>query len=174
MKTKAWILATLLAVASCTAAPPPISVANFETASTPLLWQMHQSDPPARALAIIEAELGARGQTRSGASYLGRQTSPAFGKRLYERAPIRQNALNCDDFLSNAAAQKTFLAAGGPLQDRHGLDRDGDGLACEWGRDIQKIATSQARSGTAKPCYTGPRGGTYTLTASGNKNYSGC
>ena len=23
-------------------------------------------------------------------------------------------------------------------------------------------------------CYTGPRGGTYTLTASGNKNYSGC
>lgn len=23
-------------------------------------------------------------------------------------------------------------------------------------------------------CYTGPRGGTYTITASGNKNYSGC
>jgi hypothetical protein len=23
-------------------------------------------------------------------------------------------------------------------------------------------------------CYTGPRGGTYTLTASGRKNYSGC
>ena len=23
-------------------------------------------------------------------------------------------------------------------------------------------------------CYTGPRGGTYTLTSSGNKNYSGC
>lgn len=28
---------------------------------------------------------------------------------------------------------------------------------------------------SAKPtCYTGPRGGTYTLTASGHKNYSGC
>lgn len=27
---------------------------------------------------------------------------------------------------------------------------------------------------TGLTCYTGPRGGTYTLTASGNKNYSGC
>lgn len=30
-------------------------------------------------------------------------------------------------------------------------------------------------SGAAKPtCYTGPRGGTYTITASGRKNYGGC
>jgi hypothetical protein len=34
-------------------------------------------------------------------------------------------------------------------------------------------------SGTTKPvggqtCYVGPRGGTYTITASGRKNYSGC
>jgi hypothetical protein len=28
---------------------------------------------------------------------------------------------------------------------------------------------------TARPqCFTGPRGGTYTITASGRKNYSGC
>ena len=27
---------------------------------------------------------------------------------------------------------------------------------------------------TGPTCYTGPRGGTYTLTSSGNKNYSGC
>jgi endonuclease YncB( thermonuclease family) len=27
---------------------------------------------------------------------------------------------------------------------------------------------------SSKTCYVGPRGGTYTLTASGNKNYSGC
>jgi hypothetical protein len=28
---------------------------------------------------------------------------------------------------------------------------------------------------TARPqCFTGPRGGTYTMTASGRKNYSGC
>ena len=29
-------------------------------------------------------------------------------------------------------------------------------------------------SGSSSTCFTGPRGGTYTLTASGNKNYSGC
>lgn len=27
---------------------------------------------------------------------------------------------------------------------------------------------------SAPACYTGPRGGTYTITASGRKNYSGC
>lgn len=31
--------------------------------------------------------------------------------------------------------------------------------------------TSTAHDST---CYTGPRGGTYTITASGNKNYGGC
>lgn len=30
---------------------------------------------------------------------------------------------------------------------------------------------SQAGDGT---CYTGPRGGTYTITPSGRKNYNGC
>jgi len=33
---------------------------------------------------------------------------------------------------------------------------------------------SSARSAGGQTCYTGPRGGTYTITASGNKNYSGC
>ena len=34
-----------------------------------------------------------------------------------------------------------------------------------------KAAGSKAGSNT---CNTGPRGGTYTVTANGNKNYSGC
>ena len=45
---------------------------------------------------------------------------------------------------------------------------------------VQKTSTKpQPRqrltdTSTGPTCYTGPRGGTYTLTASGNKNYSGC
>jgi hypothetical protein len=45
---------------------------------------------------------------------------------------------------------------------------------------VQKTSTKpQPRqrltdTATGPTCYTGPRGGTYTLTASGNKNYSGC
>lgn len=39
----------------------------------------------------------------------------------------------------------------------------------------QPHAQQRQTSEFARPtCYTGPRGGTYTLTASGNKNYSGC
>jgi hypothetical protein len=35
----------------------------------------------------------------------------------------------------------------------------------------QRLPTNDSGRPT---CYTGPRGGTYTLTASGRKNYSGC
>lgn len=34
------------------------------------------------------------------------------------------------------------------------------------------VSTRSAPSG--QTCYTGPRGGTYTITASGRKNYGGC
>lgn len=32
----------------------------------------------------------------------------------------------------------------------------------------------QERQATGPTCHTGPRGGTYTITASGRKNYGGC
>lgn len=35
----------------------------------------------------------------------------------------------------------------------------------------QRIRTDDSAGPT---CYTGPRGGTYTITASGRKNYGGC
>jgi hypothetical protein len=47
-------------------------------------------------------------------------------------------------------------------------------------RNSQQLLTQpqtqqrQANENARPTCYTGPRGGTYTLTASGRKNYSGC
>jgi hypothetical protein len=38
---------------------------------------------------------------------------------------------NCDDFATQAEAQAFFLSEGGPANDPHGLDADGDGIACE-------------------------------------------
>lgn len=44
----------------------------------------------------------------------------------------------------------------------------------------QQLAPTQPRQEAARPrpqeptCYVGPRGGTYTITPSGRKNYSGC
>jgi micrococcal nuclease len=38
---------------------------------------------------------------------------------------------DCGDFRTHAEAQAFFVAAGGPSSDRHRLDADHDGLACE-------------------------------------------
>lgn len=38
---------------------------------------------------------------------------------------------NCADFVTQEAAQKAFIKAGGPKFDSYDLDRDKDGLACE-------------------------------------------
>ena len=36
------------------------------------------------------------------------------------------------------------------------------------------VTSPTPRASGGQTCYTGPRGGTYTITASGRKNYSGC
>ncbi len=38
---------------------------------------------------------------------------------------------DCGDFSTQREAQLFFLREGGPSKDYHGLDRDGDGVACE-------------------------------------------
>ena len=38
---------------------------------------------------------------------------------------------DCSDFATQREAQRFYLAAGGPGQDRHRLDGDRDGIACE-------------------------------------------
>lgn len=43
--------------------------------------------------------------------------------------------LKCSDFKSWAEAQAVFIATGGPTKDRHTLDPDGNGFACE---DLKK------------------------------------
>jgi hypothetical protein len=41
--------------------------------------------------------------------------------------------------------------------------------------DAGSAAPRRAAASNGQPqCFTGPRGGTYTITASGRKNYSGC
>jgi hypothetical protein len=52
-----------------------------------------------------------------------------FGGNFIPRNPVRADR-DCTDFPSRAAAQRFFIY-GHPHRDRHGLDRDGDGIACE-------------------------------------------
>lgn len=112
---------------------------------------------------------------------IARFSRPANAPRVSARLD-----LNCADFISNFEAQQFFLNNGGPARDRHNLDRDGDGYACEWGTEIRQRAAAaerraaaaraaaQRRVAAASRCYIGPRGGTYTITASGARNYDGC
>ncbi|MBF9052176.1 hypothetical protein GTA62_19635 [Roseobacter sp. HKCCD9010] len=136
---------------------------------------------------MIEAELVVRGITQCWSRPLGQATARAFGQAIYDRSGAVATTgvdYDCSDFASAASAQRFFLASGGPFSDQHDLDRDGDGLACEWGTEIRQIANSRPAVRISTPtrprqsslgrCYTGPRGGTYTITASGNRNYDGC
>lgn len=169
---------------------PTGTATSYKSMSTSLLWSKHYTVSDPRELALIEAELGTRGQTVSGTDYLGRRTSSAYGKSLYAREAAAQASSDsdCNNFSTAATAQAYFLSNGGPTRDPAGLDQDGDGLACEWGVQINRLAMKQRAAATAprassysaprrsssSRCYVGPRGGTYTITASGNKNYGGC
>ncbi|MDZ4118745.1 excalibur calcium-binding domain-containing protein [Phaeovulum sp.] len=146
------------------------------------LWAQHLVVNSPRDLAFIEAELGRRGETNHGIDYLGRRTAEALGKPTYRRMANAAGDRNCGDFETSAEAQHYFLSNGGPASDPNGLDRDGDGLACEWGTQLRSIASRYASTYRAPiptrsfggACHVGPRGGTYTITASGGKNYGGC
>lgn len=174
---KKTILAALL-VAGCTSISAPMASKRIEALSTTHLWSLHYTTADPLELALIEAELGLRGETNTYSDFLGRQTRAAYGRKLYSREPTVAGDKNCSDFASSAAAQKFFLISGGPTKDRHGLDRDGDGLACEWGTHLKRVASRGAKrftpTRTRSRCYVGPRGGTYTITSSGRKNYGGC
>ena len=183
MKRNLTVILVALAIASCTS--PNLLAPRYETMSSSRLWTERVLADSPMEVALIEAELGSRGETTSGTggyTFLGENTAAAYGKKIYSRKETSNSDVNCDDFPSSGSAQKYFLRHGGPQRDPNGLDRDGDGLACEWGtylreavRKAKSLQASRSISRRARStCYTGPRGGTYTLTASGNKNYDGC
>jgi hypothetical protein len=62
------------------------------------------------------------------------QTTNAVGEARYSRgAGARVAGVgNCGRFRDADAAQRAFLAGGGPERDRYGIDPDGDGFACRW------------------------------------------
>ncbi len=189
MRAFSCLIICLVAACAPKMPPPPNQaplVLAYAQADTEKLWALQASTSDPLQLWMVEAELGSREQFESGDRYLGSRTRSSVGSYRYTRsAPTLYNK-NCSDFASPASAQRFFLSAGGPVYDPHGLDRDGDGNACEWGTKLREISLARIAP-VAQPtptirrttyyeseCYVGPRGGTYTITASGNKNYDGC
>ena len=63
-----------------------------------------------------------------------KQSTNAVGQRVYRRSVgARVSGVgSCGRYRDGDAAQRAFLAAGGPQDDHYGLDPDGDGFACEF------------------------------------------
>ena len=182
----------LLLLASCGVAPSNARL--VEAAKQESSWSLcnlySQTSSPLTARLAIEAELVSRGEKSCSGIQIGAVSMTLLGKKQFQRTPspiiastnttMNQGVVDCSAFPSSSAAQRYFLAAGGPAKDPHNLDGDGDGLACEWAATAKKsfsyrppIYRAPAYS-SGRTCHRGPRGGTYTITASGNKNYGGC
>lgn len=67
------------------------------------------------------------------------QENPAYFSEPYartddyetERSYESYGDYDCSDFSSQSEAQEFFESEGGPDEDYHNLDRDGDGYVCE-------------------------------------------
>ena len=72
-----------------------------------------------------------------------RSVSNKLGEKIYYRNSISSYAgLGCKKFSDKNAAQIFFLKNGGPKNDYHNLDMDGDGFACKWDPSIYRKINS--------------------------------
>ena len=61
-----------------------------------------------------------------------RSTTHNIGERLFKRSSRSSASQRCRKYGNPDAAQRAFLAAGGPESDDLRLDPDGDGFVCGW------------------------------------------
>lgn len=149
---RALLLLALLAACGAARVSPDAArdearrINGLETAA---LWTIQDTTTDRLELSQVEAELGSRDAFRSGRAYLGRRTLAAAGRSRWRRPSQDDPALDgvdCDDFLTDAAAQVELMGSGGPRNDRHRLDEDGDGLACGWADDLRRsVAAARGR-----------------------------
>ena len=95
---------------------------------TPITLEVTQAEGVALPAIVSTPTAAGDGQTpAAGAGDAGSGTASDWdGLRYDPRGADR----NCGDFETQAEAQAFFEAAGGPSEDRHRLDGDGDGVAC--------------------------------------------
>ena len=72
-----------------------------------------------------------------------RSVSNKVGEKIYYRNFLStENNSSCKKFSNKNAAQIFFLENGGPKNDYHNLDVDGDGFACKWNPSIYRKINS--------------------------------
>ncbi|PWJ20469.1 hypothetical protein [Jannaschia seohaensis] len=144
------ILPLFLLLTACGPSPQEarIEARRINGLSTAELWRIQATTEDEIELYQVEAELGSRNQFRSGAAYLGKR-SLALARPGRWRRPRQDDpdldAIDCSDFVLEAAAQAELMGSGGPRNDRHRLDEDGDGLACGWRSELERSVAAARR-----------------------------
>lgn len=152
-------LATLL-LSGCSSEPIPQPAQQFPSLAHTIPAQRHMiSSPAEQQVSILVPTAGERNsaqyQVNTAAQMLTAQSSTSVAP--YVSAGSVTGGITCDGRYSPHANR----------------DRDGDGIECER-EDYLGAQASGVSTSAGKQCFIGPRGGTYTITASGRKNYSGC
>ena len=76
-----------------------------------------------------------------------RSVSNNIGEKIYYRNFLsNENNSNCKKFSNKNAAQIFFLENGGPKNDYHNIDVDGDGFACSWDPSIYRKINSVTKN----------------------------
>ncbi len=72
-----------------------------------------------------------------------RSVTNKVGEKIYYRNFLNADVgSNCRKFSNKNAAQSFFLKNGGPKNDYHNIDVDGDGFACKWDPEIYRKINS--------------------------------
>ena len=81
-----------------------------------------------------------------------RSVSNNIGEKIYYRNFLStDDNSGCTQFSNKNAAQIFFLTNGGPKNDHHNIDADGDGFACKWDPSIYRKIDESVKPGTAEP-----------------------
>ena len=76
-----------------------------------------------------------------------RSVSNEIGEKIYFRSFLGTDINStCKKFLNKNAAQIFFLKNGGPKNDYHNIDTDGDGFACKWDPEIYRKIDSLSKN----------------------------
>ena len=79
------------------------------------------------------------GTTSLNLAVFARSVSNRVGEKIYFRNFLGTDVNpGCKKFSSKNAAQIFFLKNGGPKNDYHNIDIDGDGFACKWDPEIYR------------------------------------
>tara|TARA_B100001057_G_scaffold492672_1_gene585521 strand:- start:756 stop:1196 length:441 start_codon:yes stop_codon:yes gene_type:complete len=87
------------------------------------------------------------GESSVNLAVFARSVSNRVGEKIYFRNFLDTNVdSSCKKFSNKNAAQIFFLKNGGPTNDYHKMDTDGDGFACKWDPEIyRKINASSEK-----------------------------